>query len=247
MKYFIFSDAHGNYPALRRDLKLAGYDPTNKAHTLVSLGDNFGRADTGEGSFGIWKFLTSSEHINKPICVRGNHESILLNILEREEIRYIDFCNGEHYTLYSFLRGIEPEKEIDPLIPMQDIALVASCGIKEWIKSLPWYFEGKTFVGTHGWIPEGKYTLKDLENMSEEEWYEASWSVTPQRVKDRHSMGYPPFEKRLIVGHWHACDFWKKCGIEDYYVPYVDREQNFIALDGCTVVSKKVNVYVVEE
>ena len=37
MKYFIFSDIHGEYDKLMRSLDAAGFDLTNPNHTLVSL------------------------------------------------------------------------------------------------------------------------------------------------------------------------------------------------------------------
>lgn len=53
MKYFVFSDIHGDYDAMIEALKTNGYEPSNHNHTLISLGDNFGRASTGKKSIGI--------------------------------------------------------------------------------------------------------------------------------------------------------------------------------------------------
>ena len=37
MKYFIFSDIHGEYDKLMKSLDAAGFDLTNPNHTLVTL------------------------------------------------------------------------------------------------------------------------------------------------------------------------------------------------------------------
>ncbi|MFI3251938.1 MAG: metallophosphoesterase, partial [bacterium] len=53
-KYFVFSDVHGHYDELMRDLRLAGFDEKNEEHIIVSCGDNF---DRGPKSFEMFVFL----------------------------------------------------------------------------------------------------------------------------------------------------------------------------------------------
>ena len=54
--------------------------------------------------------------------------------------------------------------------------------------------------------------------------------------------------KQIVCGHWHACDFNTYFNNDEKYKnhdPYITDE--FIALDACTVLSKKVNVIIIEE
>ena len=55
MKYFCFSDAHGDYNAFMAAVVKYGYNCKDPNHQLISCGDNFGRASTGFKSKGIWK------------------------------------------------------------------------------------------------------------------------------------------------------------------------------------------------
>ena len=45
MKYFVFTDIHGFYSILKKELIKQGFDENNENHMLISLGDNFDRGN----------------------------------------------------------------------------------------------------------------------------------------------------------------------------------------------------------
>lgn len=241
MKYFIFSDIHGDFNALMKGLEDAGYTPSDPNHQLISLGDNFGRAQTGEKSKGVWKYLISPIHHNKPICLRGNHESILLEIFDKQYVDYLDICNGEDKTISSFAHCSLDQARFN----YDMIQEAADTGVERWIQELPWYFEGKTFVCTHGWLPD-QCKIKDLAKFDEEDWDNATWSHTVDNF-EQYKQLYPNGQKKLlIVGHWHTSDFWKMEGKESYDI-YKNDKYNVAMIDGCTALTHKLNILVIEE
>ena len=145
MIYFCFGDVHGDEIAMLEGLKRAGYDCSNSNHQIISLGDNFGRASTGGKSKGVFKYLTSKEHKNTPICIRGNHETILLDIFRRGFLTQTDIYNGEALTISSFAHCSKGQAIFDP----ENINKAAKI-VEEWITKLPWYYETEHYIFTHG-------------------------------------------------------------------------------------------------
>ena len=239
MKYFIFSDVHGDFNALMKALEDKEYDYSNPNHQLISLGDNFGRAQTGEKSKGIWKYLISPMHINKPICLRGNHESILLDIFRKGFLSYTDIYNGEDKTISSFAHCSRGQAQFN----FEKIQIAAKTGVEQWIMEMPWYFEGKTFICTHGWFP---FFVDDRDKMTDKEWDKLTWAETPtlySTFKDFYPNGY---YKKIVVGHWHSSYFWEEQGQKSFDI-YEDKQYNVAFIDSCTALSHKVNILIIEE
>lgn len=230
MKYFVFGDVHGDYSSLMKAIKNSGYDCNNKNHQIISLGDNFGRAERDLGSAGIWHYLTSEEHINKPICIRGNHETILLRILQRGFFYRTDILNGEHLTIKSFANCSLEDAVYNP----EAINKVRKLNLEYWIKQMPWYYETEHFIFVHGWVAK--------EN---ECWEDATWSHSLNKYKNL-VMQFEPMNKMMIAGHWTTSDFWNLIGIRSNDIFY-DKEYNVCFLDTCTVLTHKVNILVVED
>ena len=241
MRYFIFSDVHGDYDAMIDALNQSGYSPSNDNHQIISLGDNFGRAQTGQKSIGVWKYLISPQHKNRPICLRGNHESILLDVLKKGYLSYIDICNGEHKTISSFARCSEGQARFDP----EAIEIVRKTGIKEWIESLPWFYETKNWIFTHGWLPSA-YPETPLDKILESEWERAVWAHTLDEYEKTKFIHPNGVGKNLAVGHWTSADFWERLGIKSYNI-FQDKMRHIWFLDGCTALTHKLNVLIVED
>ena len=262
MKYFVLSDIHGEYDAMIKGIKDSGYDKKNPYHQLVVIGDYFGRAAHGKGPYGVWKYLTSKTHANKPICIKGNHEEYFVaKMFERGYVSELDRRNGEDKTVLSFFSNI-PNINKDPnmMDPVWDylrkhpvaedfedrwygaqfeeeVCAVNMLGegkqLVEWVHSLPYYFETKNHVFTHGWLPyrlidkkvkskkmsdvtgfsiqaedyEMTYKYKDMDLYSDAEWHHWIWVKTPEEYKN-HCYYYPNgWDKWIVVGHWHAFAF----------------------------------------
>lgn len=257
MKYFAFSDAHGDCDALMRAVQRYAYEQENSNHTLISLGDNFGRADRGAGSKGIYEYLTSSKHRNKPICLTGNHELILRSILFKRDLSISDVFNGENKTLYSFLGK---NLENDAVTPY-DIDVLSRSPLMDWLLSLPYYFETPHFIFLHGFLPFDYNNLNiitdEFVNVSEETWKNASWCDTPSMIRKFEQQCptglYDPDGKRknVVFGHWHNRQLRDSFGQDEDCIDadsiYQNEKLGLFGLDCCTFYSHKVDMLVLED
>ena len=94
MKYFITSDLHSFYTPLKKSLDNVGYDKNDPSHTLVILGDLF---DHGQETRVLYEFLKSIP-AERLVLVRGNHETLLDQLLEKKLPDSYDYSNGTVYT-----------------------------------------------------------------------------------------------------------------------------------------------------
>lgn len=251
MKYFVFSDAHGDCDALMNAVEKHGYRPENGGHTLVSCGDNFGRAERGKGSRGIFDYLTSPVHKNPPICLMGNHELILKDILFKRSLSATDIANGEHKTVYSFL-GKDPEERE---LTAYDIDVLSRGAVMDWLLSRPYYFETDKYIFVHGFLPFDTDKLQfitDNFNLADEElWKSASWAQTPLMIQ-KFAQDFPDgLDKTVVFGHWHNAQlreaFEPVVNYETRHSIWRNEKLKLIGLDCCTILSRKVEMLVVED
>jgi hypothetical protein len=249
LKYFAFSDAHGDYDALMRAVERYGYDPENADHVLLSCGDNFGRAETGKGSKGIFEYLTSTIHKNKPICLMGNHELILKDILFRRGITANDIYNGEDKTIRSFLG-----KSGDEEFTAYEIDSLSRGELMDWLLALPYYFEGEHYLFLHGFLPYDYAMMRfypDLRKVENSEWIAACWAQTPTMIQKfaqecPHGMG-----KTVVFGHWHNAllreAFGEKVDKNTLHTLWRQEKLHLCGLDCCTYCSHQIEMLVAEE
>lgn len=251
MKYFVFSDAHGDYDALMRAIEEYGYQSNNIDHTLISCGDNFGRADRGLGSKGIYDYLNSHFHKNTPICLMGNHELILKDILFRRNISVNDIYNGEHKTIYSFLgRDLSSED-----LSFYDINQLSRGRLMDWLLKRPYYFETKHYIFLHGFLPfdfeNTKFITENLSGVSAELWKGACWARTPLMIS-RFAEDYPEgIGKTIVFGHWHNAflreQFDSEFDRDNMDAIWKNEKLKLCGLDCCTYATKRVEMLVVED
>ena len=105
-KYFCTSDIHGFFDIFHEALIKAGFEENNPDHVLIICGDIF---DRGKEPLEVYNFLKSLPQ-ERRILVRGNHELLLQELVDREEALSHDLHNGTYQTLYSFL-GYDYETE----------------------------------------------------------------------------------------------------------------------------------------
>jgi len=305
MKLFVMSDIHGDYKAMMAAIKESGYDKKNPDHQIVVIGDYFGRATTGKGPYGIWRYLISNTHKNKPICIKGNHEEYFVaKMLEKGFVSDLDEQNGEDKTILSFFANIkninkdpdimdpvydylnslpdkpEPDKFYDRYFGKsyeEEVCAVNMLGegkqLKEWCDNLPYYFETKNYVFTHGWLPYRQvkkspklsdynydmvYDYKKLNKYSDEDWHHWIWTKTPFDYAQHCSYFPNGWDKWIVVGHWHAFAFgpraeffdgwWSKEDVKpEEYNYVVDEKHKVIFCDHCTVYGHKINMLVLED
>ena len=266
--YFVSSDVHGFFSIYYKTLKRKGFDINNKNHIIVLCGDCW---DRGNEAIEMLDFLKSVPK-DRRILIRGNHELLFLQMIERGFPELHDFKNGTVDTLLSLNNYNEKQKtdaylylkkyyfdshysvvseEQTKLFNLTFNKLVSHKNVKRlirFIKSKEWvnYFELDKYVFVHAFVP-----LKDdWRNASQEEWNRAMWTCPYKEYLN----GGRKENKILVCGHWHTSDFYQnltnKTGryIDIYKCPiFRNRKYNLIGLDACTALSGRVNIIVIKK
>ena len=259
MKYFVFSDVHGHYSILKDELRKAGFDVNNENHMLISLGDNF---DRGKENYEMFLFLKKMKELNKIILVKGNHEDLMFNMIYSKHPTNIDINNGTYGTIEEFAEVYCNNKDgfLDSYYDLYNH--LKKDGFLDFITDMLDYYETDHFVFTHGFIPvdmDTTYRYCPFWRDSTGRSFEESRWTNGIYMSIYHNIGEP--NKKIVVGHFHSSygNVRKAYGMNltnfeyrsleysnfDFFDIYEDN--NIIAIDACTVYSKKVNVLVVED
>ena len=247
--YFCVADVHSFYTEMQRALSEQGYDENNPSHIFVSLGDLF---DRGPESKECLEFVNSIPRERK-ILIRGNHE-----ILMRQMVfggnwpRGIDKHNGTWKTACD-LTGVDKAEVMEKMRKNSEFW--------KYYHDTEYYRIVGDYILTHAWVPcrrilwDGTIKVAPIEDWDTED--DCDWDnyYTWANCMDLWQRGARVEGKTVICGHWNTSWGWKeirhKC--ENLYdgdaihEPFID--DGIVALDACTVVSKKVNCYkfIIEE
>ena len=240
MKYFVTADIHGYFDEWQTALQDKGFDINNPEHKIILCGDLF---DRGRQPKQIIDYILS--HKDKFILIRGNHEDLMEEMIERNNATFMDLSNGTSYTIVD----LYPEWQISEF----NLPLIAQkTGLKEVLDMCVDYFETEHYIFVHGWIPIVEncyYYDADWRTARKERWNKARWTNPVEMYKNQI------FEpgKKIVCGHWHCSALWHEFN-PDKYDEFGDKENfepfitdDMIALDACTTHSKKVNVLVLED
>lgn len=172
-KYFICSDIHSFYRPFMTALKEKGFNKNNPEHILIICGDCF---DRGPDSVDLYKFLKTFPE-ERCILIRGNHEDLFLELLEKRRIDNYDISNGTVKTLYS-IAGKETLYDellygnswwafgmdrnlVNDIIAMREKSFKNILNykkikeFKDFLNSDRWldYYETNNYIFTHSFIP----------------------------------------------------------------------------------------------
>lgn len=268
MKYFIFSDVHGFYSILKEELNKSGFDENDSNHMLISLGDNF---DRGKENYQMFKFLKDMKSKNKIILIKGNHEDLFIKMMSRGYASNVDKHNGTYDTLNEFYHHYFNDYTTDIKDYNFDSTYyeLKNDGFFDLIYGMKNYYETDHYIFTHGFIPvniDGQYYgginnatyKKNWRNATEQEFQDSRW-LNGIQMSMQYKIGEP--NKKIVVGHFHASygNIRKKMkkGLPnsiyskyeffelENFKPYIDKR--VIAIDACTVYTKQINVFVVED
>lgn len=240
MKYFLFSDPHGNLTALREALSNAGYDEDNLNHHLVGLGDYF---DRGSENSEMANFIIEKYFQGRSTFLRGNHDQMLIDVLEKRDD---GLFNCEHNGLGRTIEDLSKDKW-HMLIQDQDYTINRINKnypkLLEVLNQMKDTLEIKDFILTHG-----GYSNTENNPYDTSAWVVNNWAHTENFVRYFATSDIFNISKTYIFGHWHAFSL-RHVFLEDTgkitHEPFIYR--NFIGLDACTTITNKVNIYIIDE
>lgn len=260
--HFVFSDVHGFYDELMESLNKAGFNRENPEHIIISCGDLM---DRGRRPRECLQFVNKMYQEGRAILIKGNHETLLEEMLERNYAQGHDYSNGTFGTMLDMFPNLDDAGSVWEGIK-KDPDYVA------YRKSLIDFYESDKYIFTHGFIP---FTVED--RVDEDGWhnmvevYRDDWRDTAGRygpwdsypygarwangIKLGHRIKIPG--KTIVVGHYHTS--WGHSryeGTKEF--PETDdpdfrkcfsiyQEEGLIALDACTIYSGFVNILKLEE
>lgn len=252
-KIFAVSDIHGHYHITIDALKRAGYDENNKNHLLIVCGDIF---DRGCESLKVFKWLLPLTKSGKAVVLRGNHDYFLMDFLKGSDDPFNFVNNGLNHTLDSFIgvdndfnKYIEANNLYSTLASYRkwaddrrNLILDYHRELLPWLESFPDYYETKNYIFTHGSIDTNSEDWREPKKT----WYDCHWDDGSFFNKTILNT-----DKTVVVGHFgagHLRDIYNiKDGASSRYDILKRDDGRVIAIDTTTILSKRVNVLVIDE
>jgi serine/threonine protein phosphatase 1 len=145
MKTYCIGDVHGRLSQLKALIGSLDYDP--KRDRLIFLGDLI---DRGEDSPGVVNYVIElQEQSPNMICLRGNHEQMLLDLIEYGDLLWLVPENGGAVTIAQYgCRYIEETSTLSLQIPIAHLEFFNS--------TLPFY-EDEQALYVHAGVTPGKH------------------------------------------------------------------------------------------
>ena len=246
-KYFVTSDIHGFYDEFKNALDKARFNINDPEHILIICGDIF---DRGKKPLEIYDFLKSLPK-ERRVLIRGNHEILLRDLVEKGYPERHDIHNGTYDTLAyiskqparDYFRELlfkSGKADIDKILKKREAyehKLFHNRKLKEilkWIASDEWvnYYELDKYIFVHSFIPlksnvDSKEVYFGGLNATEE--YNPDWRNATAYEWEEAMWGCPwkkvalnKTGKIIVCGHWHTSDFWNNLVYEDDYSKRLD-------------------------
>lgn len=263
MKYFVIADIHSFYDLMIEALDKSGFDINNPEHIIISLGDTM---DRGNKPLQVISFLLDLYNKKRAILIRGNHEDLLEDLLDRGYLGMYDEHNGTFDTVYRL--GFDATKvKRSKSEAYNDLELLCDAVkkmdvLKKYYKALIDFYETDNYVFTHGFIP--------IDNIYGYPEYKPNWRISSKydwtkarffngiSLCSEYNIKIP--NKTIVVGHFHASyghvrqthgfdinerdaydlEFAKDADFTPFY------DTGIIAIDACTAYTKTVNVLVLD-
>lgn len=234
-KLFVVSDIHGHCTLLKDALSKAGFDNDNPEHLLICCGDYF---DRGRENFDVLKFF---ERLKHKVLLRGNHEDLLIKLLQTGKVLPHNYINGTMQTLTDFFG----KYSIDPVDDTIDFSGKSRTvdRVCDFIDETANYFETENYVFVHGWMPQNAETIEERQKVTDNAWEKARWV----KWTEKYDGSRPLTDKTLVCGHvptFYANKFEKSRDKNNYEIFYGN---GIIAIDAGTFDTKHINVLVLED
>jgi hypothetical protein len=253
-KFFVTSDIHSFWEPFKKALDESGFNPENESHWLIVCGDTF---DRGSDSVKVYDYLMS---LKRCILVKGNHDILLRDMLQRGFCQRHDIHNGTDKTFWQLANKdtIRDAKDLNKAVYKLMEAF--------WNKQVN-YFETQRYIFVHSWIPCKLESVphpadkwlpitknvwrKDWRTADDFEWEEAMWGNPFKNA----AQGLNKTRKTIVFGHWHCSTGYVLNDPEHYsefdenacWEPYINKEQKIIGVDRCTAHTGECNIIVLED
>jgi serine/threonine protein phosphatase 1 len=155
MKTFVVGDIHGRCAQLLNLLDMLPRDP--QADTLVFLGDLIDRGADAPGCVDHILKLTR-ENPEQVICLRGNHEQMLLDFFDGLSTIWLSPVTGGERTFEQYTGlpvRVRSEADLDEM--RRAFAESFPAEHLEFMRALPYYYEDEHAIYVHAGLDEGKH------------------------------------------------------------------------------------------
>lgn len=257
MRYYVVADPHGFYDEMRLALEEKGFFTDEEPHKLIICGDLF---DRGGQARELLDFVLELIEKDQIILIRGNHEDLMLDLLDRWSCEsYLEENHHTNGTVSTVLQLTETDP-VQLVWKPENVerSMKTNPLIKKIIPAMLDYYETSHFVFVHGWIPcttikldyfrRDYVYIENWRNASSSQWDRARW----ENGMELAHYGIVEPGKTIVCGHWHCsfghANYEGKGGEFDNnpdFTPYYG--DGIIALDACTSFSRKVNCIVIQD
>jgi len=155
MKTFIVGDIHGRCAQLINLLDMLPRDESTD--TLIFLGDLIDRGPDIPGCVDHVLNL-SEQQPQKVLCLRGNHEQMLLDFIDRRNTIWMDSVTGSDQTYQQYTeKALELRTEADLDEARERVATRIPPGHIDFFRRLPLYHEDDYALYVHAGLEDGKH------------------------------------------------------------------------------------------
>jgi serine/threonine protein phosphatase 1 len=155
MKTFVVGDIHGRCAQLLNLLDMLPRDP--EKDTLVFLGDLIDRGADAPGCVSHILKLTR-ENPERVICLRGNHEQMLMDFLEGRSNLWLSAVVGGERTFEQYTHHpvrVDSEKDLEEMRALFERSFPAEH--LAFMEEMPFYYENEFAIYVHAGLDEGKH------------------------------------------------------------------------------------------
>jgi serine/threonine protein phosphatase 1 len=153
MKTFVVGDVHGRCAQLLNLLDMLPRDPDTD--TLVFLGDLIDRGSDAPGCVSHVLELCAANP-EKVICLRGNHEQMLMDFLEGQGTLWLTPVVGGERTFEQYTgQAVRDDEDMEQLRRKFEQSFPAEH--LTFMQNLPFYYEDEHAIYVHAGLDEGKH------------------------------------------------------------------------------------------
>ncbi|HEV8137395.1 MAG TPA: metallophosphoesterase family protein [Pyrinomonadaceae bacterium] len=155
MKTYVVGDIHGRCAQLLNLIDMLPRDPATD--TLVFLGDLIDRGADAPGCVDHVMKMTA-DNPERVLCLRGNHEQMLMDFLEGANNIWLTPVVGGERTIEQYTGRpvrVESEQDLEDLRHEMETSLPGEH--LEFMQNLPYYHEDEFAIYVHAGLDHGKH------------------------------------------------------------------------------------------